>query len=139
MKIETYVELSKTLSTAKTCLERLPNEGIDIGMLEPFGCLIQASERAFEEERIRREKQRIGIQNAKQKGMHSGRPPAMRCSKKFLNIVSLQLQRRITTKDALKKLGISLSTYYSMRMKYREKIEEWQKHESLHTKDTKYQ
>ena len=138
MKIETYLELSKTLSTAKMCFERLPNEEINKEMLGPFLSLIQTSESAFEEERIRREKQRIGIQNAHQNGIHSGRP-AMSCSKKFLEIASLQLQRKIMSKDAAEKLGISLSTYYGMRMKYRKKIEEWQKQESLHTKDTKYQ
>lgn len=138
MKIETYLELSKTLSTAKMCFERLPNEEIDKDMLGPFICLIQASESAFVEEKIRREKQRIGIQNARQNGIHSGWP-SMSCSKKFLEIASLQLQRGITSKDAAKKLGISLSTYYGMRMKYSKRIEEWQSQESLHTKDTKYQ
>ena len=63
----------------------------------------------------------------------------MSCSKKFLEIASLQLQRKIMSKDAAEKLGISLSTYYGMRMKYSKRLEEWQSQESLHTKDTKYQ
>ena len=128
MRIETYTELSKALPNAKMCYEQLPVEEIDKEMLAPFVCLIQACEHVFEEEMTRREKQRIGIQNAQQNGVYSGRP-AIRCSKKFLKLAYLQSKNKITATDAAEQLHISLSTYYKLRRKYHKEIGKWKKQE----------
>ena len=128
MKIETYTELSKTLPSAKMCYEQLPNEEIDKEMLAPFVCLIQVCESVFEEETTRREKQRIGIQNAQQNGVRIGRLEVP-CSKKFLKLAYLQSKNKITAAEAAEQLHRSLSTYYKLQNKYGKEIEQWKKQE----------
>lgn len=71
-----------------------------------------------EREQIRK-RQRQGIEAAKQKGKHLGRP-RIEEPDNFLEVYTRWKAKRITAKEAMRELGIKSNTFYRMIKKYEE-------------------
>lgn len=69
-----------------------------------------------EREQIRK-RQRQGIEAAKKKGKHLGRP-RIEEPDNFLEVYNKWKEKRITAKEAMKLLGIKSNTFYRMAKKY---------------------
>ncbi|MCR0336024.1 recombinase family protein [[Clostridium] innocuum] len=121
MKAEDLAIILQKAKDACTCLSA---QGIDEETLATFYLLIEGSEDFIQKEMTRKEKQRIGIQKAQQKGIRIGRPE-IPISNQFLRQELLYSEKTITAREAAKRLNIAVSTFYRMRKKYREERTEW--------------
>lgn len=76
--------------------------------------LIEVLSSMAEQERLTiRKRQRQGIDAAKKKGKHLGRPFCQKPSN-YMQIVELWKEKKITTIEASRRLGVSKTTFYQM-------------------------
>lgn len=121
--------LSKVLQSAKESYIQLSDQGINKDILAPFDQLIKESESIIQREAEYRKKQISGIQTARNNGVHLGRP-AIPCSQNFLRLAYQQSTKKITAIEAAEKLGIGLSTFYKLKRRCREELEQWKHQET---------
>ena len=80
--------------------------------------LIEVLSSIAEQERLAiRKRQREGIEAAKAKGKHLGRPKINQ-PEEFIQIYEQWKRNEITAVKAMKKMGLSSSTFYRMVRKY---------------------
>lgn len=80
--------------------------------------LIEVLASMAEQERLTiRKRQREGIDAAKRKGKHLGRPK-IKIPEQFSEVYSLWKEQEITAKEAMKQLGLSSSSFYRMVKNY---------------------
>ncbi len=83
--------------------------------------LIEVLASIAEQERLTiRKRQREGIEAAKKKGKHLGRP-CLQISDNFPEVFEEWQEKKITAKDAMKQLGMSSSSFYRIVRQYKEK------------------
>lgn len=121
--------LSKVLRSAKENFVQLSELGIDKEILASFDKLIKENEGIIQREADYRKKQKFGIQTARNNGVHLGRP-AIPCSQNFLRLAYQQSTKKITAAEAAEKLGIGLSTFYKLKRRCREELEQWKHQET---------
>ena len=115
--------LANALYAAKSSCLQLSDQ-CEEDQLYPIFQLIKECENLINKEIANKEKQMVGMQEAKRNGVHFGRP-GIPCSQYFIDLVDLQIRKKITADIAAKKLGISRTAYYNMKKRYRKEIDNW--------------
>jgi len=120
--IESISRIARNVRDLLDIVEQLEHKGVQlisqkeaIDTSTPIGkCLLMVMGAMAEMERSSiLERQREGIQSAKSRGKHLGRPRAQK-PQDWDKVVSLWQEGRITATAAIKTLGISRTTFYKL-------------------------
>lgn len=103
----------------------IPSSLIEVNTLEEKVELLKTNKIIFEtyasiaekELELQKERQRVGIQIAKEKGLYKGRKP-IELTDTFINIINKVIKKEMTLTSASKELNVSRQTMYKLIERY---------------------